>query len=120
MNNRKIIIKNSRNSSGQKLGWTRRVTSIKKRNVLIIILVISTICLEMVNIFLTNSMDTDSILASQLQQEVAVMNRENNIVRAKVYELSSYESVASRAAEFGFKEAGNVISLDTPVQVARQ
>lgn len=91
-----------------------------KTNIIIVFLIISTLLLEMVNIFLTNRMATDSIEASQLKKELAVLTQENNVIRAKVYELASYESVASRAAEFGFKEAGGAISLDTPVQVARQ
>ena len=120
MNNRKIKLNSNRKSTVPKFGWANRILQVKKTHVIIVILVLSAVMLEMFNIFLTNRMDTDSIIASQLQKEVAIITQENNIVRAKVYELSSYESVASRAAEFGFKESGNILTLDTPIQVARQ
>ncbi|HRN96521.1 MAG TPA: hypothetical protein PLD54_03695 [Candidatus Levybacteria bacterium] len=109
---RKIILED--NSKKRKLFKINTVRTI------IVLLVLSAITLEGVNIFLNNRMATDSIQASQLKKELAVVVQENNVIKAKVYELSSYESVASRAAELGFKEASSTISLDAPVQVARQ
>lgn len=99
---------------------SRFFVTINKTRIVITALVLVTLVLELVNISLTNRMATDSIEASQLKKELAVVVQENNVIRAKVYELASYDSVASRAAEFGFKEAVDTISLDTPVQVAHQ
>ncbi len=94
-----------------------KISTIK---VVVVLLILSALTLEGVNIFFSNRMATDSIVASKLKRELAVIVQENEILQAKVYELSSYESVASRAAEFGFKEPVSTISLNTPVQVARQ
>jgi cell division protein FtsL len=91
-----------------------------KRKLTIGLLLVTVLVMEGVNIFLSNRLATDSIEASILKKEVALVTQENNIIRAKVYELSSYESVASRAAEFGFAEAESTISLDNSVQVALQ
>lgn len=88
--------------------------------VVISLLVLSVVGLELFNIFLSNRVSTDSIEASQLKKEIAEYTQKNNILKSKIYEKASYESIASRAAEVGFQEAGELISLDTPVQVARQ
>jgi cell division protein FtsL len=124
---RKIILQRNNTSNREMVGITN--TKIKKQNsffkvsktkITIATLLVTVLVLEGVNIFLSNSTATDSIEASILKKELAVVTQENNVVRAKVYELSSYESVASRAAEFGFAEAQGTISLDSPVQVALQ
>ncbi len=104
----------------KKLQTTKKSRFKNKTALLIILLVVSVASLELFNIFLSNRVSTDSIQASQLKKEIAEYTQKNNILKSKVYELASYESVASRAAEFGFRKAGEVISLDTPVQVARQ
>ncbi len=92
----------------------------KKLNIVIILLIISVIGLELFNIFLSNRVSTDSIEASQLQKEIALLTQKNNVLKSKIYSFASFDSVASRAAEFGFTEATDSISLDAPVQVARQ
>lgn len=91
----------------------------KKLNIIIIVLVLATFVLEGVNIFLSNRVSTDSIAASQLQQELARVEQENEILKTKVLEFASFESVASRAAEFGFVEPKDTLSLDAPVEVAK-
>lgn len=87
---------------------------------IIFILVLSVVGLELFNIFLSNRVTTDSIEASKLKKEIAEYTQKNNILKSKIYEHASYDSIASRAAEVGFQEARDTISLDTPVHVARQ
>jgi cell division protein FtsL len=121
----KIILKNNQNNNFETTGPStikvkKRFLKISKKRITILTLLVTVLVMEGVNIFLSNRLATDSIEASILKKELAEVTQENNIVRAKVYELSSYESVASRAAEFGFAEAQGTISLDTSVQVALQ
>jgi cell division protein FtsB len=91
----------------------------KQLNTVLLVLFIITTLLEGVNIFLSNRVSTDSIEAGQLQKEIAVLNSQNNILRAKVFSYASFDSVASRAAEFGFVQVSAPISVDTPVTVAQ-
>lgn len=92
----------------------------KKATILIILLLVSVVGLELFNIFLSNRVSTDSIEANQLQKDIALYTQKNNVLKSKVYEFASFDSVASRAAEFGFAKATGSITLDAPVQVARQ
>lgn len=93
---------------------------IKKANILIILLLVSVVGMELFNIYLSNRVSADSIEASQLKKEIGLYTQKNDVLKSKVYELASFNSVASRAAEFGFQEAPESITLDAPIQVARQ
>ncbi len=89
-----------------------------KLRVLMVLLILSAAALKGVNVYVSNNVTTDSIEASKLKAEIAVYEQQNKNLSAKIYALSSFETVASRAAELGFHEAKEVISLDTPVAVA--
>lgn len=93
---------------------------IKKLHILIVMLLISVVGLELFTIYLSNRVSVDSIEASQLKKEIGLYTQKNDVLKSKIYELASFNSVASRAAEFGFQEAPELIVLDAPVQVARQ
>jgi cell division protein FtsL len=90
----------------------------KKLNSIIIMLVAAALIFEGFNIYLSNRLATESIEASQLKRDIALVEQENNVLQSEIFEHSSFESVASRAAEFGFQKAKESISISSPVTVA--
>lgn len=90
----------------------------KKLHGVIIGLLVITLFLEGVNIFLSNSLTSDSIAATKLRDEIAVIDETNQNIRSEILEFTSFDNVSSRAALLGFIESKDTISLDSPVEVA--
>ncbi len=90
----------------------------KKINILIIVLVLIAGVLQGVNIFLSNKVAADSLEAASLREKIEKLEEKNQLVHAKVLELASLEQIASRAAQLGFVEKDNYISLYSPLEVA--
>jgi cell division protein FtsL len=84
---------------------------------IIAVLILVTAVLEIGNIYLSNIQAVGGIDASKLQMEIASVAEENGNLETDVMQLSSLEMVASRAAELGFTETKEVITL-TPQQLA--
>lgn len=85
---------------------------------LIIFLIIILIFLQGINIFLENKTSLDSIKASKLREEIANLQEKNGIISSQVIQYSSFDTISSRAAELGFVEARQTISLFTPIPLA--
>jgi len=90
----------------------------KKINIFIAILFVVTVIFEVFNIFLSNTITTDSIKATQLQVKLATIDERNLILKSTILKNSSYEYVASRSSEFGFKPSNTTVSLNSPLEVA--
>lgn len=90
----------------------------KKLNVFIIVLIIVTGGLELVNIYFANSIAADSVKASKIRNEIAILDEKNLLLRSKIVEVSSFDMIASRAAQLGFIESNEHISLLAPQEFA--
>lgn len=90
-----------------------------KIKLLILTLILVTVVLEGVNIFLSNNAAGTSIEVARLSQELEVLDEHNISLNTDILSYSSYEHVASRAAELGFSQNKNsAIMLSAPLQVA--
>lgn len=90
----------------------------KKIKVLIISLTVIMLFLELVNIYFLNKITTDSIYASKTQEKIKEYEDKNTALQTEILEYTSYEMISSRAAELGFVEPKEFISLQSPLQVA--
>ncbi len=83
----------------------------KKIYFLIILLIVVTGFLGLVNIHLSTKLASDSVEVKKLQISIDNLEEKNQIINSKILEIASFETLASRAAELGFKDASNYISL---------
>lgn len=90
----------------------------RRLNIVVVILFLFTALFEVFNIFLSNTVTTDSIKATQLQTKIADLDERNLILKSTVLKNSSYGYISSRSAEFGFKPSIAVVSLNSPLEVA--
>lgn len=72
---------------------------------------IATIVLELLNIHLSGLLASNSITVKKLQTNIAKLDEENQILNSKVLAQTSFETVASKAAELGFVQSSSYISL---------
>lgn len=86
--------------------------------VTIIVLIIAAVATQAVKVYISNSTQVASIKATKLSQRVSKLAADNIQLEAKVLNLSSYNNVASRAAELGFATSKDIVSVYDPVQVA--
>lgn len=98
---------------------TRTTERMKKIYSSIIIIFIFMLCLEFINIYLSNKLGTDSLYLSRVEKEVQKIKHKNLVIKAEILEYSSFESVASRAAALGFVESKKTISLFESAPVAK-
>lgn len=84
----------------------------------VVILAVVALGLELLNIHLSSKLASSSISVRQIQNQIADLNEKNQILYSKVLELTSFESVSSKAAELGFEENHNYISLRNQVKIS--
>jgi len=84
----------------------------------IAILIITIIVLESLDIYLSNSLSTQSLSASKYRREIEELEDQNVVLRAELLKLTSFEVIASHAASFGFVEPKHTISLKLQPQFA--
>lgn len=82
------------------------------------LLFITALILEGVNIYLSNKISTDSIIASKLQARIDNADEQISALNSEVLKYSSYQVVSNRAMALGFQVTRNYISLYSPLQVA--
>lgn len=92
----------------------------KKINIVIVLLLIVAGVLQGVQIFLSNKVAVGSIEAKKIGQEIARLSEENTKLKSEILQYASFDVVASKAAEFGFVETEQYISLYDPLPVAFQ
>lgn len=90
----------------------------KKIKIITGLLCILALALEITNVFLSNTLSADSITAGQLQAKIKNLEQKNLILHSELLENTSYEQIASRAADLGFGESKHTISLNRPPKVA--
>lgn len=90
----------------------------KKVKFLITTLIAVVLILESINVYLANTLATNSIYVSTLQTKIQEIDSSNLVLSTKILGLASYETVASRASQLGFNEPKDTIVLFSPPQVA--
>lgn len=90
----------------------------RKVNYIAILLFVTALFLEIVNIFVSNRVTTSSIHATQLQSQISQLDELNQNLRSQILTYTSFDTIASRAATLGFTESTNSISIDSPLEVA--
>lgn len=84
-----------------------------------VILLILVVLLEGVQVYLSNRIAGTSIEVAQLQEKIGKLDEKNVSLKSELLTYSSFEHIASRAAELGFIENKNQdISLSAPIPVA--
>lgn len=74
--------------------------------------------LVLVRIVLSNMFSIDGIALSQMNTQIASLDRENMLLKEKIYTASSYTTIASDAATMGFVEEKSQISLSNASSIA--
>lgn len=69
------------------------------------------IILSVVQIVISNAFSTDGIALGNMQGKIASLERENMILKEKVYTMSSYTSIADHATQEGFVENKSTLVL---------
>lgn len=90
----------------------------KLQILLIIVLAVGAIATQVVSVYMSNTNALDSVSATKLKAQIETVTEENVQLSAKVLALSSYNNIASRAAEMGFEDNRDIISVYDPVSVA--
>jgi hypothetical protein len=83
-----------------------------------IALLILALVTQVLKIYVANTTALDSIAASKIATEINQIIESNMELRGEVLMLSSYQNVASKAAELGYKDTSELISVYDPVKVA--
>lgn len=93
----------------------------KKYGFIIVVLSIVAIVLQIVQLSVANSVAADSLNAGELTSKIQELEEENSMLSSKIFEYTSFEDVASRAAVLGFTESKSHISLyeDLPIAMIR-
>jgi len=74
--------------------------------------------LILVRIVLSNMFSIDGIALSQMNTQISSLDRENMLLKEKIYTASSYTTIASDAATMGFVEETSQISLSNASSIA--
>lgn len=89
------------------------------RAVLIIVIdVFVVIAFSVVQIVVSNHFSTTGIELAKIQAESNVLEKENTLLREKIYTAASYNTIASAAASMGFIEKPSEIVFTTPLPLA--
>lgn len=86
--------------------------------VTIIILGVITLLTQITSIYVSNTRSLQSIQASELREKLAKLKEKNLLLQSKVLSFASYNTISSKAAELGYKESKDFVSLYDPVEVA--
>lgn len=87
----------------------------KKLIIPVIILMLVTVVLELLSIHLSQKLASNSVTVKKLQDSIASLDEENQILNAKLLEQTSFEEVSKKATAMGFVPSTNYISLSQPV-----
>ncbi|HSD98623.1 MAG TPA: hypothetical protein VLB73_02915 [Patescibacteria group bacterium] len=74
--------------------------------------------LVMTRIIVSSMFSVDGIALSQMNTQIASLDRENMILKERIYSASSYTVIASDAATMGFVEEKSQISLSNASSIA--
>lgn len=84
----------------------------------ILVLFFVALGLEIVNVYISNKVASQSVLTTNLSAKITQFKEENMILSSKVLSYTSYEAVSQKAKLLGFLDGKNtILMLDSP-QVA--
>lgn len=82
-----------------------------KATKLLLTLVILVSGLVLTRIILSSTFSVDGIALSNMQTQIADLDRQNMLLKEKLYSDSSYTTIASDAASMGFVEEKSAVAL---------
>lgn len=83
----------------------------RKLYIPVLLLLIATIGLELLNIHLSGKLASDSVNVKKIQQNIAKLEEENQILNSKVLQETSFETISSKALAYGLVEDHKYIFL---------
>lgn len=83
----------------------------KKLYLVTILLFLLTVALELLSIHLGGMVASHSVAVRTLQSSIAKLEEQNQILNSKVLSVTSFDTIASKAAALGFVEDHKYISL---------
>jgi len=86
--------------------------------VIVVILAISAVGLELLNIHLSSKLASDSVSVKKLQSSIALLDEENQILNSKVLDQTSFESISKKATLLGFVSNQSYVSLRSQVKLS--
>ena len=90
----------------------------KRAVILLSTLVGVIIILSLIQIAISNAFSTDGITLGNMQGEIASLERENMILKEKIYTLSSYATIEEYAQKEGFVETKSTFVLGDTQPIA--
>lgn len=90
----------------------------KISTILIGLLIVATVVTQGLSIFISNTSSTDSIHASDLAAQLVELSEDNINLESEILTYASYRAVASRAAELGYNQTKEFVSVYDPVRLA--
>lgn len=95
------------------------ITIIMKKPFFIIgILGVIIILLSVVQVVVSNSISTTGMVLGEMQTEIESYRKENTLLSEKILTLSSFDHVASVAAQLGYVPAGTPIAVTASLPLA--
>lgn len=85
---------------------------------LIIILASTALVLQIISIYISNRVGLNSIASTKIQQNLETLKEKNIELESHILTLASYNTIASRAADLGYADNKDFVSLYDPVHVA--
>lgn len=85
---------------------------------IIIFLSVVFLLLQIIQVFVVNTVAADSIENAQLQTQLDAVESKNAVIKSELLKYTSYTHVSSKAAELGFKDTKSFMMVDTPLEVA--
>lgn len=74
--------------------------------------------LSVLQIIVSNRLSTTGIYIEKIENEVASYEKDNSLLREKIYNTSSFTTIASRASEMGFTDKTADVLLSSPLPFA--
>lgn len=90
----------------------------KKPALIVTVLIFAVLVLSVVRVSVANRISTSGIELSQIEEEVALLKKENLILQEELLDVSSFTQIASRAGELGFVASGANLVISTAIPVA--
>lgn len=84
----------------------------------VIVLAVFALVTQGTVIFISNTQASDSISATGLSAKIETIQEANIDLESKILALSSYDTISSRAAELGYKDTSDFISIYEPQPIA--
>lgn len=74
--------------------------------------------LQISSIYISNRIGLNSIAATKIQQNLEALKEKNMELESQLLTLAAYNTIASRAADLGYADNKEFVSLYDPVHVA--